>query len=69
MGDSSDEVQHMEGELYEFLPDLDVGELEIVFEKMGETCPESAKTKKNVINMYVCLGSILSLILGVNKSS
>ena len=28
MGDSSDEVQHMEGELYEFLPTLGTEELE-----------------------------------------
>ena len=46
---NSDEVQVMESELYEFLPTLEVGELETVFEKMQVTCPEAAKGKKNVL--------------------
>ena len=41
------EVQVMEAEVYEFLPSLDVGDLETVFEKMGlAECPEAAKGKK-----------------------
>ena len=40
----------MEAEVYEFLPSLDVGDLETVFEKMGlAECPEAAKGKKNVL--------------------
>ena len=46
---NSDEVQVMESELYEFLPTLEVSELETVFEKMQITCPEFAKGKKNVL--------------------
>ena len=47
--DNSDEVHVMESELYEFLPTLEVSELETVFEKMQVTCPEAAKGKKNVL--------------------
>ena len=44
-----DEVQVMEEELYEFLPSLEVDELETIFEKMQVTCPDAAKGKKNVV--------------------
>ena len=41
------EVQVMEAEVYEFLPSLEVGELETVFEKIGlAECPDAAKGKK-----------------------
>ena len=46
---SASEIQVMESELYEFLPPLDEGELETIFEKMQVTCPEGAKGKKNIL--------------------
>ena len=46
---SDSEIQVMESELYEFLPPLNEGELETIFEKMQVTCPEAAKGKKNIL--------------------
>ena len=46
---SASEIQVMESELYEFLPPLDEGELETIFEKMQVTCPDGAKGKKNIL--------------------
>ena len=57
------EIQVMEAEQYEFLPTLTDGELETIFEKMQETCPDAAKGKKNILlrlifkNMVVLVGS------------
>ena len=49
MSGSPEELEVLEGELYEFLPTLEVEELETVFDKLGETCPVLAKGKKHIL--------------------
>lgn len=44
-----DEIQVLEGDLYEFLPTMNDVELQTIFEKIQVVLPEAAKGKKNVL--------------------